>query len=193
MKKPCSQIVFCRACKLRKRSHLSNVTSQWDHLSCLVCYLNQEKTKRIITFHFWNIDKTIDHRIYHIHDEKMNSEIEFNNHFHVFVAIRLINWCRFIFLNILNNENKHIKHWVNFVNFDFQRFKASFRVTLSFRFFWFLKSFDYEMHEKYHRFTTNSEVAIIQEDDERLKSRQMIKSYEERKQIFFDQWNLNID
>jgi hypothetical protein len=43
------------------------------------------------------------------------------------------------------------------------------------------------MHEKCHRFTASSEIAIVQEDDERFKSRQMIKNYEERKQIFFDQ------
>jgi hypothetical protein len=38
MKKACFQIVFCRACKLRKKSYLSNATLQWNHLSCLVCY-----------------------------------------------------------------------------------------------------------------------------------------------------------
>ncbi len=52
MKKINSQIVFCRVCKLQKKSHLLNVTSQEDHLSCFVCYLNQEKAKRIIFFSF---------------------------------------------------------------------------------------------------------------------------------------------
>jgi hypothetical protein len=122
-KKTCFQMIFCRACKLRKKSHLSNVKFQWDHLSCLVCYLNQEKARKIIFFYFLNIDKTIDHRINHIFDKKTSSEVEFDNHFHVFVLT--INWCRFILFNTLNNENKHIKHRVDFVNFDSQRSKAS--------------------------------------------------------------------
>jgi hypothetical protein len=157
MKKACSQIVLCRICKLRKRSHLSNVTFQWDYLSCFVCHLNQEKAKKIILFHFWNIDKTIDHRINHIFDEKTNFEIDFDNHFHVFVFVssRLISWCHFILFSAFNSESKHIKHRVNFVNFDSQRFRASFRITLSSRFFWFFRSFDHEMHEKCHRFATN--------------------------------------
>jgi hypothetical protein len=50
MKKTCFQIISCRICKLRKRSHLSNVTFQWDHLSCFPCYLNQEKAKKSIFF-----------------------------------------------------------------------------------------------------------------------------------------------
>jgi hypothetical protein len=105
MKKACSQIVLCRARKLRKRSHLSNVTSQWNHLSCLVCYLNQEKAKKIISTHFWNIDKTIDHRFNHILDEKTSFEVEFDNHSHVLVSIQSINYCRFVFLDSLNREN----------------------------------------------------------------------------------------
>jgi hypothetical protein len=192
MKKACSQIVLCCACKLRKKSYLSNVTSQWNHLSCLVCYLNQEKA-RIIFSYFWNIDKTTRHRIRHTLDEKTSFKVEFDNHSHAFVSAQLISWCRLILLSTLNSENKHIKHRVNFVNFDSQRFKASFRITLSSRFFEFSKSFDYEMHEKCHRFAANSEIAIIQKDDERLKSRRMIKSYEERKLISFDQWNLKVN
>ncbi len=50
MKKAYSQIGFCRICKLREKSHLSNVTSQRDHLSCFVCHLNQEKAKRLFLF-----------------------------------------------------------------------------------------------------------------------------------------------
>jgi hypothetical protein len=138
IKKACFQIVFCRICKLRKKSHLSNVTSQWNHLSCLVCYVNQEKAKKILFFHFWNINKTIDHWINHIFDEKTNSEIEFDNHFHVFVSTRSSNWCRFTLFNTLNSESKHIKHRINFVNLDSQRSRTSFRVTLSSRLFNFL-------------------------------------------------------
>jgi hypothetical protein len=186
MKKARFQIVFCRACKLRRESHLSNVTSQWDHLSSLVYYLNQKKARRIIFSHFWNIDKTIDHRINHIFSETTNFEVEFDNHSYVLASTQSINWCRFIFLSILNSENKHIKHWVNLVNFNFQRFRTSFRIALSFRFFWLSRSFNHEMHEKCHRFSISSEVAIIQKNDEQFKSRRMIKSHEERKQIFSD-------
>jgi hypothetical protein len=186
MKKARFQIVLCRACKLWEKSHLSNVTFQWNHLSCLVCYLNSEKAKKIIFFHFWNIDKTIDHRINYILDEKINSEIEFDNHFHVLVLTRSINWCRFTLFNILNSESEHIKHRVNFVNLDSQRFRTSFRVTLSSRFFWFFKFFVYKMHEKCHRFAVKFKVAIIQKDNERFKSKRMNKNHEERKQLSFD-------
>jgi hypothetical protein len=100
--------------------------------------------------HFWNIDKTIDYRINHVLDEKTNFKIEFDNHSHAFVSVQSINRCRFILLSTIHNENQHIKHRVrvNFVNLDFQRFKASFRITLSSRFLWFSKSSDYEVHEK---------------------------------------------
>jgi hypothetical protein len=126
-----------------------------------------KKTKRIIFSHFWNIDETIDHWINHILDEITNFEIEFDNHSHVFVSIRLINWCRFIFFNNLNNESKHIKHKVNLVHiFDIQRFKSSFWVMLSFWLFEFIKFVDYKMHEKRYRFSVNREVSIIQKDDE---------------------------
>jgi hypothetical protein len=54
MKKICFQIVFCRVCKLREKSYLSNVTLQWNHLSCFVYYLNQKKAK---TNHFFSFLK----------------------------------------------------------------------------------------------------------------------------------------
>jgi hypothetical protein len=50
MKKVCFQIVFYRVYKLRKRSHLSNVTFQWNYLSCFVYYLNQKKRKKSFFF-----------------------------------------------------------------------------------------------------------------------------------------------
>jgi hypothetical protein len=40
MKKVDFKIVFDRARRIRKESHLSNVALQRNHLSCLVCYLN---------------------------------------------------------------------------------------------------------------------------------------------------------
>ncbi len=46
MKKICFKIVFCHVCKLREKSHLLNAASQWNHLSCLVCHLNQKKPKK---------------------------------------------------------------------------------------------------------------------------------------------------
>jgi hypothetical protein len=49
------------------------------------------------------------------------------------------------------------------------------------------------MHEECHWFAANSEIAIIQEDYEELKSRQLIKDHEERKQISIDQWDLKAD
>jgi hypothetical protein len=104
---------------------------------------------------------------------KINFEIEFDNHFHAFVLISTssINWCRLILFNALNSESKHIKHRVNLVNFDSQRSKTSLRITLSFWFLWFFKSFDHELHEKCHRFATSFKVTIIQKNDERFKSK----------------------
>jgi hypothetical protein len=99
------KIVFRRARKLRERSHLSNVTSQWDYLSCLVCYLNQEKARRIIFIHFWNIDKTIDHRFSHTFDEKTSSEVEFDNHSHAFALAQSISYCRLILFESLNRRS----------------------------------------------------------------------------------------
>ncbi len=99
-----SQIVFCRVRKIRKESHLSNAAFQRDHLSSLVRHLNQQKAKKIIDC--WNfIDKTINHEINYIFDEKTNFEIESRNHFYFFVSIQLINYRRFIFFNFLNNES----------------------------------------------------------------------------------------
>ncbi len=43
MKKIDFKIVFDRAFKVRKRSHLSNAALQRDHLSSLVCHLNPKK------------------------------------------------------------------------------------------------------------------------------------------------------
>jgi hypothetical protein len=192
MKKAYFQIVLCQTCKLQRKSHLSNVTFQWDHLSCLVCHLNQEEAKRIIFFHFWNIDRMIDHRINHIFDEKTSFEVEFNNHFYAFafVLIWLISWCCFILLSALNSESKHIKHCVNL---DSQRSKASFRAMLSSRLFWLFRSFDHEMHGKCHRFAASFKISIIQENDEWFKSKKMNKNHEKRKHLSFDQQNLNID
>ncbi len=120
-------------------------------------------------------------------------EIEFDNHFYALVSTRSINWCRFTLFSILSSESKHIKHRVNIVNFDSQRFRASFRITLSFRLFWFFKSFDHERHEKRHRFAASFKITIIQEDNERFKSKRMNKDHEERKHLFSDQRNLNTD
>jgi hypothetical protein len=47
MKKIRIQIIFCQFCKLRKRSHISNVTFQRDHLSCLVRHMNQKKDNQL--------------------------------------------------------------------------------------------------------------------------------------------------
>ncbi len=44
------QIVFRCARKIRKKSHLLNVTFQRNYLSCFMYHLNQEKTSKIIFF-----------------------------------------------------------------------------------------------------------------------------------------------
>jgi hypothetical protein len=83
------KIVFDRVCKIREKSHLSNVACQRDHLSCFVRHLNQEKTWRINSRwdHKWNINKTINYWINSIFDEKTSFKIEFDNYFHVLVLI----------------------------------------------------------------------------------------------------------
>ncbi len=100
------KIVFDRARKIRRKSHLSNVASQRDDLSCLVCHLNQEKTRRI-TFR-WDIkqiSKTINLRINRIFDEKTSFWIKFDNHFYLFVSVQLINYCCFILFDFLNKKS----------------------------------------------------------------------------------------
>ncbi len=47
MKKIDFKIVFDRARRIRRKSHLSNVALQRDHLSCLVCHLNQKKREEL--------------------------------------------------------------------------------------------------------------------------------------------------
>jgi hypothetical protein len=191
MKKIDFKIIFNRVRKVRKKSHLSNVAFQRDHLSCFVCHLNQEKTWRIIRWNRkWSINRTINYWINRILDEKISSEVEFDNHFHAFV--QLINRCRFILFSIIHSESQHIKYRINFVNLDFQRSEASFRATLLSWFFWFSRSFDYEMHEKCHWFAANFEIVIIQKNHERLKSRRMIKDHEKRKKILLinETWKL---
>jgi hypothetical protein len=104
MKKAYFQIVLCRTCKLRKKSHLSNAAFQRNHLSSLVHHLNQWKAKKIINY--WDfIDETINHRINYILDQKTNFEIEFRNHSHRFVSAQLINYRCFILFDFLNSEN----------------------------------------------------------------------------------------
>jgi hypothetical protein len=80
MKKISFQIVFDRSRELRKKSHLSNVMSQWNHLSRLVCHLNQEKAFA------WcrnrNIVKAISFRIIQFFDEKTNFKVKFDNNSH---------------------------------------------------------------------------------------------------------------
>jgi hypothetical protein len=41
------------------------------------------------------------------------------------------------------------------------------------------------MHEKRHRFSANLEISIIQENDERFKSKRMNKNYKKRKHLLF--------
>jgi apolipoprotein N-acyltransferase len=85
MKKVNLQIFFRRARRIRKKSHLSNVAFQRNHLSSFVRHLNQREARRIINC--WNlIDKAINHRINYTFDEKTNSEVEFRDHFHFFVS-----------------------------------------------------------------------------------------------------------
>jgi hypothetical protein len=104
MKKVCFQIVFCRICKLRKESYLSNAALQRDHLSSLVCHLNQWKAKRIINC--WNlIDEAINHWISYTLDENTSSEVEFDNSFYRFISAQSINCHCFILLDSLNSEN----------------------------------------------------------------------------------------
>ncbi len=78
----------------------------------------KKKQKESFFFHFWNIEKTIDHWISHIFDKKTSFRIESHNHSHVFVSTQSISWRRFTLFDILNSESKHIKHRVNLINLD---------------------------------------------------------------------------
>ncbi len=57
----------------------------------------------------------------------------------------------------------------------------------------FTEFINYKMYAKRHKFSANFEVSIVQKDYEQSQSRWMIKNHEKRKQISFDQWNLNSD
>jgi hypothetical protein len=106
MKKICFQIVFRCARRIREESHLSNVAFQRDHLSCLVCHLNQEKARKISSrWDFkWNINKTINHWINRILDEKTSSRVKFDNHSYLLVSIQSSHR-RFILFDSLNKES----------------------------------------------------------------------------------------
>jgi hypothetical protein len=76
MKKADSQIIFDRSRELRKKSHLSNVTSQRNHLSCLVCHLNQKKVfNRCWSFN-WNVNQAISHWFNQFFSEKTSSRVK---------------------------------------------------------------------------------------------------------------------
>jgi hypothetical protein len=106
MKKTCLQIVFDCARKVREESHLSNAASQRNHLSCFVCYLNQEKARKIISrWDFkWNISKKISHWINRIFDEKTSLWVKFDNHSYLFVSIQSSHR-RFTLLDSLNRKS----------------------------------------------------------------------------------------
>ncbi len=192
MKKTSPQIVFDRSREIREKSHLSNVTLQRNHLSRLVNHLNKEKTLARCRNLNRNIVKAISLRIIQFFDEKTSSRVKFDNNSHfgsdfssrdVVVLVLVINhWNQYVIQRFRLDDS---------LSSQFAR--TSFRATLSTRLFWLTEFTDYEMHEKCHRFAANSEVAILQEDDEWLKSRRMIESHEKRKQISSDQWDLNSD
>ncbi len=81
MKKINFRIVFDRFRELRKKSHLSNVTFQRNHLSCFVCHLNQEKA--FARCRNRNIVKAINSRIIQFFDEKTSFKIKLDNNFHL--------------------------------------------------------------------------------------------------------------
>jgi hypothetical protein len=82
MKKNNFQIVFDRFRELREESHLSIITSQRNHLSCLVDHLNQEKTFARCRNLNRNIVKTINLRIIQSFVEKTSFKIKFDNNSH---------------------------------------------------------------------------------------------------------------
>ncbi len=49
------------------------------------------------------------------------------------------------------------------------------------------------MHEKCVKFSVNSEISIVQRNHEWSQSKWVIENHEERKQISFNQWDLNSD
>ncbi len=98
------KIVFDRVRRIRKKSHLSNVAFQRDHLSCLVYYLNQEKTFTQCRDFDRNIVKTIDLRINQFFDEKTSFKVKFDDNSH-FDSDFSINSCvAFVLV---------ISHWIN--------------------------------------------------------------------------------
>jgi hypothetical protein len=160
MQKINSQIVFDRSREIRKKSHLSNATSQRNHLSCLVDHLNKEKAFARCRNLNRNIVKAINLRIIQFFDEKTSFKIKFDNNFHFDLNFSSKDIVVFVF--VINHWNQYVIERFRFDDsFSFQFAKTSFRVTLSIKFFWFIEFIDYEMYAKRHEFSTCLKISIV--------------------------------
>ncbi len=128
MKETRIRIIFRCSCRLRKRSHISYVTLQRDHLSRLIRHMNQEEannqsdhtrisektsqrsdqTSREKTSQRIDIIKFLDHHRFHV---------DVKNHFRC--VILLIKYC-------------NVKHQIRFADFvNSQRVEKASRTSLS--------------------------------------------------------------
>jgi hypothetical protein len=164
MKKARIQIIFCRFCKLRRRLHISNITSQWDHLSCLIRHMSQRKDNQFE--HVW-IDEETCFRSNQIFREKIsrrvNSEKSFD-HYYSYVDIK--NHFKDVISFVWHRDVKHQIRLLDLVNT--KRVEKTFRTALSSRFSQLAKSANDELHEKRHRFQSDLETSLVQEDHEEL-------------------------
>jgi hypothetical protein len=90
MKEVRIQFILCRFCRLRRKSHILNVTSQRDHLLCLVRHMNQKKDNQ---FEHAQIDEETNFRSDQIFREKTSRRVNLkksfdHNYFHVDVKNR---------------------------------------------------------------------------------------------------------
>jgi hypothetical protein len=160
MKKINFQIVFDRSREIRKKSHLSTVTLQRNHLSRLVDHLNKEKTFARCRNLNRNIVKAINLRIIQFFDEKTSFKIKFDNNFHFdsnFSSKDVV-----VLAFVINHWNQYVILRFRFDDFFNSQFaKTSLRATLSIRFFWFTEFIDYKMYAKRHEFSTCFKASIV--------------------------------
>ncbi len=139
--------LFCRFCKLRRKSYISNVTSQRYHLSSLISYMSQRKASN------WSdhaqINEKTSHRNDQIFCEKISQRVystEFFCHYRFYVDVR--NHFKCIIFLIWHCNVKHRIKTLDLVNS--QRVEETLEISLSTRFIRLIKLINDELHKKRH-------------------------------------------
>jgi hypothetical protein len=189
------KIIFDRARKIRKKSHLSNVAFQRDFLSCFVCHLNQEKTRRII-FHenLKQINKMINLWINRNFDEKQIFEL---NSIIIFISSSQFNQLIIVvsFFSILSTKRINTSN-IESISSTFSIFsvlKRHFELRYHFDFSNLLNLLIMRCMKNVIDFQLALKSRSYKKVMNDLNRKKMSKNHEKRKQFSFDQRNLNIN